>query len=150
MRRSIVSIDCVIVDLANLSDRVGAKRQRVTILFAGCGREIPNILQLRADEIAEVGELIGSDVADENVRVVGAADFIVANIFRAHLRRQAIDGLIGLLRDGFLRLHLKDQVRAALQVEAELDLVREIILDLRERGRERREADQAVNAADDD
>ena len=29
--------------------------------------------------------------------------------------------------DGFLHLHLKNQVRAALQVQPELDLVREII-----------------------
>src|SRR6202012_37469 len=134
---------------ANLRDGIGAQRQRVAVLFAGGGREIPHVLELLADEIAEVGRLIGGDIADENVRVVGTAGFIVANIFCAQLRREAIDGLIGFLRDGFLSLNLQDQVSAALKIEAELDLMREIVFDLGERRRKHRQADQAVNAADD-
>ena len=84
------------------------------------------------------------------MRVVHAAHFVVVNILRAHLADQPVDGLIGFLRDGFLRLHLQDQVRAALQVEAELDLVAKLSLICASEVGNVGSADQPVNAADND
>ena len=46
--------------------------------------------------------------------VVDAANFIVANVFGAQLAGETVDGLIGFLRNGFLDLHLENQVRAPL------------------------------------
>ena len=80
-------------------------------------------------------------------KFLGAAHFIVADALGAHLRRQSVDGLVGFLSDGFLHLHLENQVRAALQVQPQLDLPREIVLDLREG---RREGRQAKNEKDTD
>ena len=82
--------------------------------------------------------------------VVGAAHFFVANIFSAELRGDAINSLIGLLGDGFLNLDLQDDVGAALKVETKLDLVREVILQLSERGRESGIEENGINTDDDD
>ncbi len=84
------------------------------------------------------------------MRIIDAANFIVANIFRAQLVGQAVDRLIGLLRYGFLHLHLQNQVRAALQIQPELDLVREVRFQVRHRGRKRRHAQQAIEAPEND
>jgi len=80
------------------------------------------------------------------MRVVHAANFVVADIFVAQLFRQAVHHLVGFLRDGLLYLHLQNQVRAALQIQAELDLSAEVVFDLRHRGRKVRQADESVNA----
>jgi len=48
--------------------------------------------------------------------------------FIAQLLRQTVDHLVGFLRDRFLHLHLQHEVRAALQVQAEFDLLAEIAL----------------------
>ena len=66
------------------------------------------------------------------------------NIFVAEQRGQAIHGLVGFLRHRFLHLNLKDQVRAALQVKAKLDLAREIILELREGRRKGRQTENRI------
>ena len=53
------------------------------------------------------------------------------NVLGAELRGEAVNRLVGFLADGFLHLHLENEVRAALQIEPELDLVAEILLHLR-------------------
>jgi len=85
---------------------------------------------LSAKDIPELRELGGIDVANKNVRVVHTAHFIVVNIFRAQQGGETVHGRVRLLRNGFLDLDLKDQVRAALEVEAKLDLPGEIIPNL--------------------
>ena len=74
-------------------------------------------------EIAESGGLIRIHVTHQNVGVVDAANLVVMNIFVAQLLGQPVHHLIGFLRDGFLHLYLQHQVRAALQVQAEMDLL---------------------------
>ncbi len=111
----------------------------------GRRRHIPDVAVLRAYDVAESRKLRGIHVAHQDVRVVHAPNLIVVNIFRAHLADQPVHSLIGLLRNRFLHLHLQNQVRSALQVQAQLDLVAEIIFDLLDGGRERRRADQHVD-----
>ncbi len=82
--------------------------------------------------------------------VIGAADFVVMNVLGAQLANQAVDGLIGFLGDGFLHLHLEDEMRSALKVEAELDLVAKVIFYLLQRGRKGRRADEHVDADEND
>jgi len=82
---------------------------------------------LRGDDVAKCGKLRGINVAHQNVGVVDAADFVVVNIFRAQLSDKPVDGLVRFLCNRFLHLHLKNQVGTALEVQAELDLVAEII-----------------------
>ena len=57
-----------------------------------------------------------------------------------------VEGLIGLLADGLIHLHLQNQVRAALQVEPELDAPGKIVAQLRQRGGQGRQTEQAINA----
>ena len=108
-------------------DGAGTQREQKSVRFARRGSQVPEaFVLLLVYHVAELRNLIGRNIADENVRVVGPAHFIVTNILGAQLRRQAIYGLVGLLRDGFLHLNLEDQVRAALQVKTELNLVLEV------------------------
>ena len=93
-------------------------------------RQVPHILQLRADEIAKIRQLVRRHIAHQDMRVVHPPNFVVVDIFRAHLAGQPVHGLIRLLRDGFLRLHLQNQVRAALQVQTQFDLTAEIIFQI--------------------
>jgi len=79
------------------------------------------------------------------VSVVHAANFVGANALIAQLPVEAIHHLVRFLRDGVLHLHLKNQVRAALQVEPELDLVPEVVLDLRDGSGECRQPDQQID-----
>ncbi len=81
------------------------------------------------------------------MRVIYSPYLVVANIFLTHLRRQPLHRLIRFLRHRFLRLHLQHQVRPALQVQSQLDLMTEVILQLRQRGGEYRKTDQSVDAA---
>ena len=134
----------------NLRDGALAQRQGVSDLIARRRAHVPEIAVLRADEITEGIELFGIDVAHDDVGVVEAANFVVGNIFSSELRGQAVHGLIGFLRDGFLHLDLQDQVRAALQVEAELDLARKIIFYLRDGSGEDRVAHKNVDARKND
>ena len=82
---------------------------------------------MRGDDVAKCGKLRGIDVAHQNMSVVHAADFVVVNILGAQLSDKAVNGLVRFLGNGFLHLHLKNQVRAALEVQAQPDLVAEII-----------------------
>ncbi len=132
------------------SVRRGAKRQCVAGRLTRSSRQVPHILQLRVDQVTERSQLVRSNIAHQNVRVVDAPNLIVANALLAHLARESVQRLIRLLRDGFLHLHLQNQVRAALQVESQLDLVSEIIFQLCQRRWECRQTEKAVHAAQDD
>ena len=83
------------------------------------------------DVVAKFREPCGIHVLHQDVRVVHAPHFIVADVLAAQPGGHALDHLVGLLRDGLLHLHLNHELRAALQVEPELDLVSEIIFQLR-------------------
>src|SRR6266403_305189 len=134
----------------NLRDGRGAQSQCVSGGVAGSGREIPNVGVLRADQIAELRELRGFDVAHEDVGIVGAAYLVVVNILGAQLVGQTVDRLVRFLGNGFLHLHLENQVRAALQVEAELNLTAEIVLHLRERFGKIRQTDKVIDTEQND
>ncbi len=41
-----------------------------------------------------------------------------------------VDSLVAALADGFVHLHLQDQVAAALQIQTQLDAVGEVLLHL--------------------
>ena len=112
-------------------DGGGAQREQVAGGFAGRGGHVPFSGELIVHKVAELGGLFGSDIADEELRVAYAADLIVMNVLGAELRGEAVNRLVGFLADGFLHLHLENEVRAALQIEPELDLVAEILLHLR-------------------
>ena len=73
--------------------------------------------------------LLGRDVVHQNLRVAQLANVVVLDVLVAQQRREMVEGLVGFLADGFLHLHLQDQVRAALQVQAELDALRKIRFD---------------------
>ena len=64
---------------------------------------------------------IRREVVNQNLRVVHFAKLVVMDVLVAELRGQMIERLIGLLADGLVHLHLQDQMRAALQVQAQLD-----------------------------
>jgi hypothetical protein len=116
-------------------------------LACGAGG-IPEITVLLRDEISECGTL--GDVTDEDVRVIYAANFVEADALVPQLAIEPIHHLIGLLRDCFLHLDLNNQVRAALQVKAKLDLMTEVILDLPKRGGKRRIPDQHIDRGQND
>ena len=75
---------------------------------------------------------------------VHAANFVVANSLVTQLTFEAVHHLICFLRDGVLHLDLQYQVRATLQVKTELDLVTEVVFDLRDGCRKRRQPDQQI------
>ena len=127
----------------NLRDGGLAKRQSVAVGFAGGAGRIPIVTILLCDQVAKCGAL--RDVAHKDVRIVYAANFVEADGIVSQLWIEAIHHLIGFLRDGILHLNLKNQVRAALQVEAELNLMAEIVLDLRDGGWERRQPNQQID-----
>ncbi len=79
------------------------------------------------------------------MRVVDAANFAEVDILVVQHLLELIDGFVAALPDGFLHLHLQHQVAAALQVQPELDAVREVLLDLRKRSGQVRHADQPEN-----
>ena len=68
------------------------------------------------------------------------------HILFVNLLGELVHRLIAALADGFVDLHLQNQVAAAFEVEAELDAVREILLHLRQGRGELRQADQTINA----
>src|SRR5258707_9460883 len=137
--------------LLNRSDGAGAQRERVAGGFTRGGSQIPHIVVLRVYNVAKLRELRGIQIADEDVRIVYTTNLIVADVFRAKLAGQTVHRLVRLLRDGFLHLPLKNQVRAALQVETQLDLVGEIVFQLREGSRRKRgEAKQADKTSHND
>jgi len=90
------------------------------------------------------------DIADKDVSVVSAADFVIVNILGAQRGGEAVDSSVGFLRNGLLDLDLENEMCAALEVKAEFDLPAEIVLDLRQRSRKVRIAEQKVGAEDDD
>ena len=55
---------------------------------------------------------------NQNLGVSELANLVVADRFVAQQGGDVIDCLIGFLADGFLHLHLKNQVRAALQIQS--------------------------------
>ena len=55
------------------------------------------------------------------------------HIFFAQLFGELVDRLVAALADGFVHLHLQDQVAAALKIQTQLDAVGEILLHLRQR-----------------
>ncbi len=63
------------------SDGAGAQSEGVARGITGSGRHVPNVAVLRAKNIAELRDLCGIDVADEDMSIVNAAHFIVMNIF---------------------------------------------------------------------
>src|SRR5215831_3727811 len=137
MRRSMVSSVCVM-------------RPDVAVGLTGGGRHIPDVVVLRGLEVAQHRVLRGINVVDQDMGIVDAADFVVVNILGAQCGGDAVHGGVRLLRDGLLDLDLKNQVSTALQVEAELDLVPEIVLDLREGGRKRRIAEKEIETEKND
>ena len=151
------SIDAPINRLKRLRHRVflylrdGARTQcqQITRRFSRCGSRFPQAAVLLLNKIAEHRRLCRIHVAHQNVGIVHTADFIVANILVAQLLRQTVHHLVGFLRDRFLHLHLQHEVRAALQVQAEFDLLAEIVFDLRDRSGEGRKSDQSIDAEKD-
>ena len=109
----------------NMSNGTIAQGQEQSIGSDRRSAEIPIALELLVKQIAKLRNLIGRDTADDDVGVVHAAHFFVANILGAELSGDAIDRLIGLLGNGFLHLDLQNHVGAALKVQTKLDLVRE-------------------------
>src|SRR5205807_10136517 len=134
----------------NAGDGARTKRPGITVQIAGGRRHVPFRGKLSVVNVAELRELGGIDVANQDVRVVDTAHFIEMNIFRAQQGGQAVHGRVRLLRDGFLDLNLEDEVRAALEVEAELDLFGEIVLHPRDRGREHRVAEKEIDTEQND
>src|SRR5262249_43800330 len=104
---------------------------------------IPVIAILLRDEVAKCRALI--DIANKNVGIVHAADFVGANSFVAQLPVEPVHHLIRFLRDSVLDLHLKNQVCTALQVKTELDLTAEVVLHLRNGRWKRRQSNQKID-----
>ncbi len=113
--------------LMNLRDGPRPKSKSVTGRVARRGRHIPNVSELLAEVVAKFRKPCAVCVAHHDVRVVHAAHFIVANVLAAQPSGDAIDHLVGLLGNGLLHLHLQNEVRATLEIQSELDLVRKII-----------------------
>src|SRR5262249_33179360 len=84
----------------------GSLSQQVAIGLAGCGTQIPAAAELGVDKVAKRGGLRRIQTLDNDVRVVSAANFVVANILLAQLRGQVVDGDVRFLRDRFLHLDL--------------------------------------------
>ena len=133
----------------NGGDGAGAKGQSVAVGLPRGGGDIPNIVVLRADEVAQRAVLGGVNILDQDVQVVDAANFVVVDIFAAQHGGDAVDGSVGFLRDGFPHLNLKNQVAPTLEVQAKLNLILEIVFHLRERSGEGRIAEKEINAQDD-
>ena len=66
------------------------KGQRVARGIAGCRRHVPNVGILRVIDVAKIRELLGINIADEDVGVVHAAHFVVMNVLGAQLGGQAV------------------------------------------------------------
>ncbi len=115
---------------------VGRSVRSVAFSSPGSIPDGPVAFKLIVQQIAELCELGGGNTAHDYVRVVEATNLVVVNILLAHRGGQTIDCLVGFLRHRFLDLHLQRKVRAALQIETQLDLVLEIVFDLGEGGRE--------------
>src|SRR5437660_1440279 len=64
----------------DLRDCAWAQRQRVGVGITGSASQVPDIVVLLGDQVAEFRGLRRIDVAHEDVRVVDAAHFIVMNI----------------------------------------------------------------------
>ncbi len=58
---------------------------------------------------------------NEHLGVADLAKLVVMNVLFAELGDQVVVRLVGLLPNGFVHLHLQDQMRAALRVQPELD-----------------------------
>src|SRR5262249_41691005 len=114
-------------------------RQQVSRIFAG-GRSDTPVGETRIDQIAESSCGVGSQVMNQDLRVVYLAKVVVVDVLIAQLGGQVVEGLIGILADGLVHLNLQDQVRAALQVQAQLDALAEVIA---QRGGGRGEGRQA-------
>ncbi len=129
----------------------GTQGQQKRIRFAGRGAEFPDaFVLLLVCNVAELRNLVRRNIAYHDVRAVNAAHFVVANVLGTQLRGQAIHRLVGFLRDGFLHLNLEDQVRPALEVQTELDLVLEVVPERGERSGEVRIADHGIDAQQND
>jgi len=98
----------------NLGDGRAPQSERVSGRIARGGRHVPEVRELLIHVVAKFREPRGINVAHEEVRVVHTAHFIVVNVLATQPGRHALDHAVGLLRDGFLRLHLQDKVRATL------------------------------------
>src|SRR5260370_29965881 len=124
--------------------------QQVAGSFPGSGAGIPLRPKNVVEQIAELRELVRGDVAYEDVRVIHAANFVVADILVPELAGQPVHRLVRFLADGFLHLHLQDQVRPALQVQSELNLLRKISLDDCQGLREVGQSEKPVQTNQDD
>ena len=64
--------------------------------------------------------------------------------------REMVDGLIAALADGFIHLHLQDEVAAAFQIQPQLDAVGEVCLQLLGGRGKLRQADNPENTKQND
>ena len=69
-------------------------------------------------EIAERAGGVRVNVIHFNVGVVHPADIAHDDLFLANLLGELIHRLVAALADGFIHLHLQDEVAAALQIQA--------------------------------
>src|SRR5579859_226355 len=111
--------------LFNFTHAGGLQAQHITVIGAGAdvilllvGGGIQNI-------VAKVGDGIGRDAFDYDLLGmtgrVGLIDVAIRNLVFAEQVLEALDGDIGIGVHRVVHLHLKDQVGAAFQVEAEMD-----------------------------
>ena len=95
----------------------------VTVHLSRSGCEGP-FGKLVCDQIAKRRGSGRGDIQNENLRIAYAANFADVDILLVKLFIEQVDRLIAPLANGFVDLHLKHEVAAALQIKAELDAVR--------------------------
>src|SRR5712675_1658776 len=153
------------------AERVNTATDGFLGLVHGSLRNVSDVRRLHRKEIAgslargwsniPVGELIGNDgagraslfrgnIVDQDLRVAQLANFIIPDGLIAKRFGDIVQDLIGLLADRFLYLYLQDQMRPALQVQAELDAVGEIRFQGGERLRRIRNSNEPDNTDEND
>src|SRR5208282_1044665 len=113
--------------LAHVSDHGRFHDQQIAVRLSRSRGHDP-IRELIVDEIAELSGSRRIDIAHQDVRIVYAADFAKADVLVVELPLEVVDCRVAPLADSLLELHLQDEVAATLQIEAELDAIRKILL----------------------
>src|SRR5712671_1767595 len=153
------------------AERVNTATDGFLGLVHGSLRNVSDVRRLHRKEIAgslargwsniPVGELIGNDgagraslfrgnIVDQDLRVAQLANFIIPDGLIAKRFGDIVQDLIGLLADRFLYLYLQNQMRSALQVQAELDAAGEIRFQGGERLRRIRNSNEPDNTYEND
>src|SRR5713101_6788579 len=117
--------------------------------FARRRSDLP-IGKLILHQVADRARLLRRDIVHQDLRIVQLAQLLVLDVLFPELRHDALQHLVRFLADRLLHLYLEDEVRAALQVQAELDVVGEIRLDAGPRSRLVRHAHQPNKTGNND